>query len=70
MVRGARDVDSKGERHLVILDRRQAVRHALALARAGDVVLVAGKGHEDFQLIDGLRVPYSDRETVTEILRG
>ncbi|HLE43068.1 MAG TPA: UDP-N-acetylmuramoyl-L-alanyl-D-glutamate--2,6-diaminopimelate ligase [Methylomirabilota bacterium] len=67
---GAREVDSKGERHLVILDRRQAVRHALALARSGDVVLVAGKGHEDFQLIAGARIPYSDRETLTEILRG
>ncbi len=69
VVRGAREVDSRGERHVVILDRRQAIRHALALARSGDVVLVAGKGHEDFQLIDGVRVPYSDRDTITELLQ-
>ena len=57
VVRGAREVDSKRERHVVILDRREALQHALALARSGDVVLVAGKGHEDFQLIDGVRIP-------------
>lgn len=63
---GARDVDPLGERHRVILDRRSAVEAALALARPGDAVLLAGKGHEEFQIVDDGRVPYSDRWAVEE----
>lgn len=69
VLRGIREVDPHGGRHLVLLDRREAVRRALSLARPGDAVLLAGKGHEDFQLIDGARIPYSDREAVEEILK-
>lgn len=68
VLRGVREVDPRGERHLMLLDRREAVQHALSLAQSGDAVLLAGKGHEDFQLIDGVRIPYSDRETVEEFL--
>jgi UDP-N-acetylmuramoyl-L-alanyl-D-glutamate--2,6-diaminopimelate ligase len=52
----------------VDLDRREAVRHALALARPGDAVLLAGKGHEEYQLVGVARVPYSDREAVEAAL--
>ena len=57
-------------RPLVLLDRREAVRRALALARPGDAVLVAGKGHETVQVIGGERLPYSDREAVEDALRA
>lgn len=52
----------------VIRDRRVAIAAALAEAAAGDVVLVAGKGHEDYQQVGDTRYPYSDRDTVRALL--
>ncbi|HTP38010.1 MAG TPA: UDP-N-acetylmuramoyl-L-alanyl-D-glutamate--2,6-diaminopimelate ligase [Steroidobacteraceae bacterium] len=52
------------ERVTVIHDREQAIRAALAQARSGDVVLVAGKGHEDYQLVGTQRRAFSDAATV------
>ena len=46
----------------VIEDRRQAITHAVASAAAGDVVLLAGKGHEDTQEVAGEKRPFSDLE--------
>jgi len=46
--------------HEVIIDRRAAIAAALAWARPGDVVLIAGKGHETYQEIDGKKTPFSD----------
>jgi UDP-N-acetylmuramoyl-L-alanyl-D-glutamate--2,6-diaminopimelate ligase len=51
-------------------DRRAAIAYAIAHAGAGDIVLVAGKGHEDYQLIGTERLPFSDAEVVTELLGG
>jgi UDP-N-acetylmuramoyl-L-alanyl-D-glutamate--2,6-diaminopimelate ligase len=48
-------------------DRATAIRQALIGARAGDIVLVAGKGHEDVQIIGELRRPFSDRLLVAEL---
>jgi UDP-N-acetylmuramoyl-L-alanyl-D-glutamate--2,6-diaminopimelate ligase len=49
------------ERALVELDRRAAIERAVRAARPGDAVLVAGKGHEDYQTVGAQRIPYSDR---------
>ena len=46
---------------LSIVDRREAIRTAAALAEPGDIVLVAGKGHETYQEIQGDRIPFDDR---------
>jgi UDP-N-acetylmuramoyl-L-alanyl-D-glutamate--2,6-diaminopimelate ligase len=51
------------------VDRRAAIRKATELARAGDVVLIAGKGHEEYQIIGTERRHFSDREVVEEFLR-
>lgn len=51
-----------------VVDRRQALRETLAGANAQDVVLVAGKGHEDYQEIRGVRHPFSDTEEVRAAL--
>ena len=57
------------ERTLTIVDRRQAIRTAVALATAGDVVLVAGKGHEDYQeTANHHREHFDDREEVSKAL--
>ena len=49
---------------LTIVDRREAIKTACALAQPGDVVLVAGKGHEDYQIIQGVKHHFDDREEV------
>ncbi len=51
---------------LTIVDRREAIRTACALAQPGDVVLVAGKGHEDYQIVQGVKHHFDDREVVKE----
>lgn len=49
---------------LVIEDRRQAIRTACTLAGKGDVILIAGKGHEDYQIIKGVKHHFDDHEEV------
>ncbi len=49
-------------------DRAAAIRYALGAARAGDTLLIAGKGHEDYQEVKGQRLPFSDRQVVEELL--
>ena len=53
---------------LSIIDRREAIRTAAALANAGDVILIAGKGHEDYQEIKGVKHHFDDREVVCEVI--
>lgn len=50
---------------LVIVDRREAIRTAAALAEPGDVILIAGKGHEDYQEVKGVKHHFDDREEIT-----
>jgi UDP-N-acetylmuramoyl-L-alanyl-D-glutamate--2,6-diaminopimelate ligase len=51
-------------------DRAAAIARAIGEAGPDDIVLVAGKGHEDYQEIEGLRHPFSDREVVTRLLEA
>lgn len=53
---------------LSILDRKQAIKTACQLANSGDIILIAGKGHETYQEINGVRYHFDDMETVKEIL--
>ncbi len=53
---------------LSIADRREAIRTACMLAQKGDVVLIAGKGHEDYQEIKGVKHHFDDREVVREVM--
>ncbi|MDE6174520.1 MAG: UDP-N-acetylmuramoyl-L-alanyl-D-glutamate--2,6-diaminopimelate ligase [Duncaniella sp.] len=55
-------------RTLHITDRRQAIRTAASLASKGSVILIAGKGHEDYQEIKGVKHHFDDREVVREII--
>jgi UDP-N-acetylmuramoyl-L-alanyl-D-glutamate--2,6-diaminopimelate ligase len=49
-------------------DRREAIRDALGWARAGDTLVIAGKGHETYQIVAGQVLPFDDRQVVREIL--
>ena len=52
---------------LTIVDRREAIRAATQFAQTGDVVLIAGKGHEDYQEIEGVKHHFNDKEEVERI---
>jgi UDP-N-acetylmuramoyl-L-alanyl-D-glutamate--2,6-diaminopimelate ligase len=60
----------KKRKALVIEDRKQAIRTALIMAKPGDIVLVAGKGHETYQEINGERIHFDDKEVVNEYFKG
>ena len=54
---------------LTIMDRREAIRTACMLSKKGDIILIAGKGHEDYQEIQGVKHHFDDAEVVTEVLQ-
>jgi len=58
------------ERYEMIVDRRDAIRKAIEMASPGDVVLIAGKGHETYQLIGGVVHDFDDRVVAKEVIRG
>jgi len=58
--------DGKPCPYIVIPDRKEAIRHAVIHSEEGDVVLFAGKGHERYQLIDGVKQPFCEREIIEE----
>jgi UDP-N-acetylmuramoyl-L-alanyl-D-glutamate--2,6-diaminopimelate ligase len=51
------------------LDRKRAIEKALSLAQAGDCVLIAGKGHENYQIIKDKRIKFNDADTVRDLLK-
>lgn len=55
--------------HEEFIDRREAIAAALAMAQKGDVIALCGKGHEDYQAINGVDYPFDEREIVLEWLR-
>jgi UDP-N-acetylmuramoyl-L-alanyl-D-glutamate--2,6-diaminopimelate ligase len=65
MIAGLDILDKK--KTLTIVDRRQAIKTACMLAQPGDVILIAGKGHEDYQDVKGVKHHFDDREVVREI---
>ena len=62
--------DEAKTRTLSITDRRQAIRTAAALAQKGDVILIAGKGHEDYQEINHVKHHFDDREEFREAFKA
>lgn len=61
-----KNIPEKG--YVVIPDRRTAIEKAISLAGNSDIVLIAGKGHEDYQIIGDQRFPFDDREVVREAI--
>ncbi len=55
-------------RYAIISDRAEAIKHGIHLARPGDLVIIAGKGHETYQLIKGQRLDFDDRKVAQKVL--
>lgn len=66
MLEGVADVDQ--ERYTTRVDRRAAIFHAVSLANPDDVILIAGKGHETYQIIKDQVLPFDDREVAREAI--
>ena len=58
-----------GGKYVIIENRREAIRHALEMGREGDVIILAGKGHETYQDIMGVKRPFDEKVVVQELLR-
>jgi len=58
----------EADRREVIVDRREAIKRAIELAKPGDTVLIAGKGHETYQIFRGQKSHFDDREVVKELV--
>jgi UDP-N-acetylmuramoyl-L-alanyl-D-glutamate--2,6-diaminopimelate ligase len=57
-----------GRDYLRIVERREAIFRAISEARSGDVVLIAGKGHETYQILGGRTIHFDDREVAREAM--
>jgi UDP-N-acetylmuramoyl-L-alanyl-D-glutamate--2,6-diaminopimelate ligase len=62
------DLTGRASGYLVEPDRRRAIEAAVLAARDGDIVLIAGKGHEDYQILGTERIHFDDREVAREVL--
>lgn len=55
---------------LRISDRKQAIKAAVAMAKKGDIILVAGKGHEKYQEVNGVKTPFDDKQLLLEMFQA
>ncbi len=61
-------LDPTGGKYIDIPDRREAIRYSIEHAQDGDVIAIIGKGHEDYQEIEGVKTHFSDREEAEKVL--
>ena len=66
---GFREI-GRASQYRLIEDRARAIYEVIGLARAGDVVLIAGKGHETYQIVGNERFPFDDRQVATQALQN
>jgi UDP-N-acetylmuramoyl-L-alanyl-D-glutamate--2,6-diaminopimelate ligase len=67
MIKGLNNDELK--KTLTIIDRKEAIKTAFMLAKKGDIILVAGKGHENYQEIKGIKYPFDDRQVIKELIQ-
>ncbi len=58
-----------GTPYVSITDRREAIGYALGMMKEDDILVIAGKGHENYQEINGVKHHFDDKEIVEELLR-
>ena len=66
---GVKEGLREGSHYEVIVDRREAIQHAIQNAKPGDIVLIAGKGHEDYQILKDKTIHFDDREEARAALK-
>lgn len=69
-IEGASDKNLSGSGYILELDRRKAIQSAIGLAHKSDLILIAGKGHEDYQIIGKEKRHFDDREVAAETVRN
>ena len=57
-------------KYVTIPDRKEAIKYCIENAEDGDVIILAGKGHEDYQEIKGIKYPMDERDLIADILAG
>jgi UDP-N-acetylmuramoyl-L-alanyl-D-glutamate--2,6-diaminopimelate ligase len=53
----------------IVPDRRDAIKRSIEIAKDDDAIIIAGKGHEDYQEINGVKYPFSDKDVVVELTK-
>ena len=66
---GVKEALRDGTSYEVIVDRREAINHAIHDAKAGDIVIIAGKGHENYQILKNETIHFDDREEARQALK-
>lgn len=67
-IRGS--IEKTGGSFLEIPDRKEAITYSITHAEPGDMIAIIGKGHEDYQEINGVRYPFLDRAVVEEVVKN
>ncbi len=62
-------VGLKKENYIIIENRREAIKYAMKIAKDKDVIVIAGKGHEDYQVLKDKRIHFDEREIISEIIK-
>lgn len=70
IIKGAKGLGDQGTKVIEEVDRKTAITKALKMAGKGDIVLIAGRGHEKYQDFGNKQVPFDDKEVVRELLKG
>jgi len=58
----------KGDNYIVEIDRKEAIKKALKMAEPGDIVLLAGKGHELYQIVKNQKIEFDEHKIISELL--
>lgn len=69
IIAGIQEIDPNLDKAIEIPDRRDAITAAIAVAKPGDMVLITGLGHEQYRVVDGVKVPWRDQQIVQEALK-
>ena len=62
-------INKTNGKYVVIPDRKEAIKYCIENAQDGDIIVLAGKGHEDYQEIKGIKYPMDERIIISEILK-
>ena len=61
-------LDNNKENYKVVIDRREAIKEAIEMAQKDDIVIIAGKGHENYQILGKVKHHFDDKEIAQEFL--